>query len=266
MAIQDQYGRIGFFEHFNGIAAAATIADATAGTRYNDVVLIAISGDVAMTYTVDESGGVVGFSGAAGAGDGITLTSAPMQPSTNGVLVAGGRFKVSAATDYQAFVGWQETVSLSETVIPFTLSGSTLTANAAGSCVGFYYDTTATADGWRFMAGDGGVASTSGGLDQARTAATTLGALGVLAGETLTADTWMVWRVEIDPNGAVRGYFGDETMANSLSLTLVASLKAGVIDQAALHYPIMTLLEASTGDPTHEVDYFFAKGNMDWAA
>ena len=266
MAIQDSYGKIGFFEDFIGAPAASTISDATAGTLFKDVTLVAISGDVAMTHVVDESGGIVAFSAAAGAADGVALLGSPMQPSTNGVIRAGGRFKVSAATDYRAFLGLQETISLSETVNPYTLSAVTLTANAAGNVIGFYYDTQATVDGFRFMAGTNSAAATTGGLSYSRTGATTLGSLGILAGETLTADKWMVWRIEINPDGSAQAYFGDETMANTTGLTLVASLKAGVISSTALYVAHMHLAEQSTGDPTHEVDYFYQYGNRDWAA
>src|SRR3972149_2095578 len=93
MAIQDEFGRIGFFEDFGGYNATASIADATAGTRFNDVTLIAVSGAVDFINTVDESGGVASFSGAAGAGDGIAIVGLPMQPSTNGTIRMGARFK-----------------------------------------------------------------------------------------------------------------------------------------------------------------------------
>ena len=266
MAIQDTYGRIGFFEDFLGAPAASTISDATAGTRWNEVTLVAISGDVAMDHTVDESGGVASFSGAAGAADGVALLGSPMQPSTNGTIVAGGRFKVSAATDYRFFGGLQETISLSETVNPYTLSGTTLTANAAGNVLGFYYDTQATTDDFRFMAGTNSAAATTGALSYALSGATTLGSLGIRCNATLTADKWMVWRIELAPDGSARAYFGDETMANTTGLTLIASLKSGVVSSTALYVAHMHLAEQSTGDPTHEVDYFYQHGNRDWAA
>lgn len=266
MAIQDEFGRIGFFEDFIGAPAASTITDATAGTLFKDVTLVAISGDVAMTHTVDESGGVVAFSGAGGAADGIALLGTPMQPSTNGTIVAGGRFKVSAATDYRAFVGLQETISLSETVNPYTLSGTTLTSNAAGNVVGFYYDTQATTDDFRFMAGTNSAAATSGRIAIPGNINSTLGSLGVRCNVTLTADTWMVWKLELHPDGSCDAWFGDETMANKNGLTWIGKLAPGVISATALYVAHMHLAEQSTGDPTHEVDYFYQKGNRDWAA
>lgn len=266
MAIQGGNGKIGFREDFAGIGAAATISDATAGTRWNDITLIAISGDVAMTHLVTESGGIAQFSGAAGAADGIVLTSSPMRPSTNGTLVVGGRFKASAVTDYRAFLGFQETVSLSETVNPFTLSGTTLTDNDGGEAVGFYYDTAATVDDFRFLSSSAGVADTSAALSFGLNGETTLGALGVRANTTLAADSWMMFRVELDNDGACRGYLGTAGMAKQNGLTLVASIKAGALSPTAFYHPIMHLLESSTGDPLHSVDFFFAEGNRSWAA
>lgn len=262
--IQGGRGKIEVFEDFNGIAAAATISDATAGTRYNDITIIAVSGDVAMDHTVDEGGGVASFSGAAGAADGVVITTSPCIPSGNGTMIVEARCKVSAVTDYRFFCGFQQTVSLSETVNPFTLNGTTLTANAAGEVVGFYYDTQATTDDFRFMAGSNSAASTAAALDYALGGATTLGSLGVRTNTTLTADRWFIARVELDADGTARGYFGDETMANVNGLTHIATLKAGDLSTTVAYFPIVQMLEQSTGDPTHEIDYFLFRANRDW--
>ena len=266
MAIQDSFGKLEFFEDFLGIAASATLADATAGTRYKDVTLIAVSGDVTFTFTVDESGGVASFnSDASGAADGIALTSSPMIPSSNGQLIMVGRWKASAVTDYRFFCGWQETVSLSEPVNPFTLNGTTLTANDGGQVAGFYYDTQADVDDVRFMASSDGTASTNAAVSQALEGSTDLGSLGIVSGATLAADAWMVARVELGVDGTVRAYFGDESMLLKRGLTLITTLKAGTLDQNAAYHPVMHLAQQSTGNPTHEVDYFGATGHRDWA-
>ncbi len=266
MPIQDGFGKIGFFEDFQGLTDDddITLSDA-APIQWNQVLMVPISGDVAQNVVVDESGGVVSFSGAAGAADGIALLSAPMQPSGNGTLVVVGRWKASAVTDYRVFFGWQETADRDETVNPFTLSGTTLTDNNGGQVVGFYFDSQATVDGFRFMSSSDGTADTTAACTS-RTGATTLGTLGILAGETLAADSWIVARVEIDPDGAARGYLGAAGSANQNGLTLVCSLDAGTLDADALYHPHMHLAEQSTGDPTHEVDYFGATGNRDWTS
>ena len=270
MAIQSVFGKWKVFEDFNGLVATTTISDATA-VRYNDLSLIAISGDTDMVSTVDESGGVMAFTGAGGAGDGVAIISSPMQPSTDGSIVMEARFKNSSATDFRCWVGWQETVSLTETVNPFTLSGTTLTSNDGGNAVGFYTDTGASTDDFRFHASLDGTELTTAACRTGAgiTAATTLGALGIGAGVTLTADSWYIARVIIHPGGTVEGWFGHTTMNGGAALgpRLVARLTAeGAVDQTALYYPIIMLLANSTGDPTPEIDYFGATANRDWAA
>lgn len=271
--IQSVFGKIRVFEDFNGIGATASIADATAGTRFNDVCLIAQSGQTEIDHTVDESGGVVSFTGAGAAADGICIVSSPLQPSRNGTIVMEARFKNGSATDMRAWVGWQETVALAELVNPFTLSGTTLTSNDGGNAVGFYADTQATTDDFRFHASLDGAELTAApiyvpgnlrGLSGQNT--TTLGALGVRAGVTYTADSWYTARVEIDPSGEARGYFGHTSMAGAAGLQLICRLLPGTLDQTALMFPVLYLVAQSTGDPLHEIDYFGFTGNRDWAA
>ena len=270
MPIQSTFGKVSVFEDFMGLTGAATtISDATS-IRWNDLSLIAVSGDTDINHTVDEGGGVLSATGAGGAGDGLAIITAPFIPSAQGTIVVEARVKNSSATDFRFFLGWQETVSLTEPVNPYTLNATTLTSNAAGEVVGFYYDSQATTDDFRFMAGANSAASTAArvrvgpmvaGLNSN---ATTLGALGIRCGATLTADRWFIARVEIDPNGTARGYFGDETMANSRGLSLIATLESGELSTTAVYYPICQVLAQTTGDPTPEVDYFGAVGNRDW--
>lgn len=270
--IQSVFGKVRVFEDFMGVGATASIADATAGTRFNDVCLVAISGQTEIDHTVDESGGVVSFTGAGGAGDGIAIVTSPFTPAGNGTAVVEARFKNSSATDFRMFLGFQETVSLAEVVNPYTLNATTLTANAAGEVVGFYYDSQATTDDFRFMAGANSSASTAAAVRCGWKVAglnsntTTLGSLGIRAGATLTADRWMVARVEIDNDGTARGYFGEVSMAGSgaHSPFLIATLAPGELSTSAVYFPVLLMVAQSTGDPLHEIDYFGATYNRDW--
>lgn len=267
MAIQDRWGRIGFFEDFYGSAATFSIADATAGTRYKDVCLVAISGQSEIDFTVDESNGVISVNGAGGAADGIAFIGTPMRPDRNGTMSMGARFKNSSATDYRCFVGWQQTASLSETVNPFTLSGTTLTANNGGEAVGFYFDSAATTDDFRFMASSAGTADTTAAVFNHLTSTkTTLGSLGIRCNATIAADKYSVAQVNIDPNGRVEGFFGDESMANTNGLTKIATLDSGTMSATVLYFPVLILVASSTGDPIGEVDYFWCDGNRYWTA
>ncbi len=253
---QDAFGHIGFFEDFQALTDDddQTISDATP-VRWNDVLIVPIAADVAQNVLVDESGGVITFSAGTTAGDGVCLIGVPMQPSGNGTISMGVRFKYSAVTDMQIFVGWQETADRDETVKAFTLSTTTLTANSVGQVVGMYYDTAADTDDWRMMGASDGSAFT-----------TELGALGTRAQSTPVLDEWMVVRVEIDASGRARCFYGDSsTDVTGTGLNRVDSLAAGSLDEDAVYHPVVMLAKASTGDPDMEADYFWAKGHRDWA-
>jgi hypothetical protein len=265
MAIQSGYGKLAFSEDFLGIGATAAIADATAGTRYNDIGLIAISGQTDLDYTVDEPNGVISFTGAGGAADGIVLYSAPMRPDRNGTIWVEARFKNASATDWRQFVGFVSTLNQAEAVNPFTLSTTTLTANNAGEAVGFYTDAAATVDDFRFLSSTAGVADLTAAYSYTLDGQS-VGTLGIRANATLTADSYNIARVEIDPDGTARGYFGHESMRNNTGLTLVATLKAGTLTTSSLYFPICLQVATSTGDPLIEIDYFRGGGNRYWGA
>jgi hypothetical protein len=265
MAVQSTYGKLAFNEDFLGIGATAAIADATAGTRYNDIGLIAISGQTDLDYTVDEPNGVISFTGAGGAADGIVLYSAPMRPDRNGTIWVEARFKNASATDWRQFVGFVSTLNQAEMVNPFTLSGTTLTANNAGEAVGFYTDAGATTDDFRFLSSTAGVADLTAAYSYTLDGQT-VGTLGIRANATLTADSYCIARVEIDPDGTARGYFGHESMRNTTGLTLVATMKSGTLTTTSLYFPVCLQVATSTGDPLIEIDYFRGGGNRYWGA
>lgn len=274
MVVQSGYSKLSVFEDFFGYAATATISDATAGTRYNDLTLAAISGDTVHLNVLDESGGVGSFSGAGSAADGIAATCGVFQPSSNGPIVMEARFKKGTVADHEIFVGWQETIAQAEPVNPFTLSGTTLTSNDGGNVWGFYADADATTDDFRAHASVDGAESTTASVKVGSAVAgisgqatTTLGALGVRSGVTLTADSYYIARLVINPDGSAEAWFGHTTMGTSaLGLVLIARLAAGTLDADALYFAHWYSVDASTGDSLNEIDYFACKGNRDWAA
>lgn len=264
MTIQSDFGRLGTFEDFGGYEASQTISNATV-IRVKDLALAAISGDTTYINTVDESGGIASFvGGAAGAADGIAIYGAPTIPSSNGTLQMEARFKSSSATDGRFFCGWQETVAAAEPIEPFSLSGTTLTANNVGNCVGFYLDTTATTDDIRLMSSLDGTANTTAALGSSIDGSTTLGTLGIRAQATFTADSFIICRVEINVAGGAEGWCGAIGMAEQNGLSPIARMNSGTLDADAVYFPILTIVAASTGQPTHKVDYFQWKGNRDW--
>lgn len=257
---QASNGRVRVWEDFTS-GIAQTLSDATQ-YRHGDLRLAAISGDVAMDIDVTVPNGVATFSGAAGAADGVAIYAMPFKPSGGGTMSMEVRFKASALTSYGFFVGWQETVALAEPVNPFTLSGTTLTSNNGGNVFGLYYDTAATTDDVRAHVSLDGTELTTA----TNSAGTAYGALGIRANTTLVAAKWQYARVEIDPNGAARAYWGDQTLSpNNTGPKLIADLKAGNLDVDALYHPIAILVDPSTNDPLHSVDFFGAYGYRDWS-
>ena len=274
MAIQSVFGKINIFEDFTGYTASTAIADATAGTRWNNISLVAISGQTDIINGVTAPNGILTATGAGGAADGLAILGSPFRPDRNGTIVMEARFKGASATDLRVFCGWQETIAYDDTVNPFTLSGTTLTDNDGGEVVGFYTDTAATTDDFRFASSSAGAIDSSAAVRCGpmvaglNSNATTIGSLGIRSGVTLTADSWYIARVEVDPDGTARGYFGHTTMngGGNKGLVLVATLAPGTITTSALLVPHLHLAASSTGDPLLSVDYFGATGNRDWTA
>ena len=257
---QSEWGRIVLEEDFSS-ALAATITDATE-YRYGKFRMAAISGDVAADIVVDEGNGVATFSGAGGAADGIALYTLPFIPAYNGTMTVEARWKSSVVTDYRSFLGFQQTVSVAEPVNPFTLSSTTLTANNGGEVFGLYFDAQATTDDVRMMSSTAGVADTTAINADTGLA---LGALGVRANGTVTADSWQYGRVEIDPDGACRAYYGDVgNDPNNTGPKRVGSIKAGVLSATAALHPMLLLACHSTGDPLFHVDFIRVTAYRDW--
>ena len=253
---QDVFSKIGFFEDFLAQEddGGVIIVDAD-GLRYNNVRLIAVSGDVVMDSTVDEPGGVASFSGAGAAADGIAIISGKLCPN-DGTISMGARFKYAAGADARIFIGFAETVDRDEPANPATISGTTLTVGSTGETFGLYYDTNATTDDFRAIATNG----------TAIDSATGLGTLGARANAALTADSWNVVRVEVDQNGSARAYLGNAV--NDPSGTgpkLVYTLPAGFLSATAQYTPYVLLAAGSTGDELMEVDYVWASGSRDWS-
>ena len=233
------------------------------GLRFNDIFISAVSGQLDIINLKTEPNGVWRFNGAGGAGDGFALTTAPFQPSTQGTISAEVRMKASAVTAWRWYFGMAETIDQDEPVCPFTLSGTTLTANNAGQAFGLYFDTAATTDDVRFMLSSDGVASTT---VTNRKGSAALGSLGTRLNTTLAADSYIYIRAEVDPNGAIRMYYGDVTLdPGNTGPQLVADIAGGSLDQTAFLIPYFFCVDTSTGDANYDVDFFGAMGGRDWA-
>ena len=246
---QGSRGRVEVWEDFMSMLddSGVTIVDAD-GLRYNDIRLNAISGDVTMDTIVTLGGGMATFTGAGGAADGINIATSPFIPA-DGQMWMECRFKYAAYADARVFVGFAETVDRDEAVNPFTLSGTTLTANNTGNTWGIYYDTGATTDDFRAAASSAGVIKSASGT------------LGVRANATLTADKFVVIRVTVDQSGGGEVWMAD---TGAGEMRLVDTIPAGTLSTTAVYHPMAHLAANSTGDELMTVDYFGAGGGRSW--
>ena len=248
---QGSVGRVRVFEDFMSMPddGGLTIVDAT-GVAFNNLRLNAVSGDVVMDQVVTLGGGVASFSGAGAAADGISISTAPLIPA-DGPIVVETRFKYAAWADAQLFVGLQETYDRDEPVNPFTLSGTTLTDNATGNTWGIYYDTAATTDDFRAAASAAGTILSASGT------------LGVRANATLTADAFVIVRVELNPAGGGEIYMDD---GSGKGMRLIDVLPNGSLSTTAVYHPNVHLCAQSTGDELMSVDYVLVEGGRSWTA
>ena len=269
MAIQGEEGKVVWGTDFLGPTEDTdiTVADADSLVR-DDVLVVAVSGDLAINSLITEPNGVWTFSGAGAAADGVGLIGPVARPDRNGTMEVWFRGKVSTAADARFFLGFASTADRDETVNPFTLSGTTLTANNAGEAVGWYFDSSATTDLMRFMSSTAGTADTTASVFNHQTGVqTTLGSLGIGATSmTLTADKYFMCKIEMDNDGTVRGYIGDETMAGAKGMKLIATLRAGTMGITSLYNPLCMAVAQSTGDPLWSIDFFKGRYNRYWGA
>lgn len=245
---QSQFGEIRVFEDFTGIDPDTTWA---AGGFHIGGVSVASVNEGSVEGTVDEPGGIIAFTTDTGDNDNVAVYTAPLK-AADGPLVMEARFKYSNV-DCAVFAGFTETLALDTPVMPAEFATTTMTYNGTGAMVGMQYDVDGTTDDFRAVFGDAGAALTGNGADAA----------GTRANATLTADRWFIVRVEVDPSGAARCYFGDQTAGSQMKL--IKSISTGIPTDVVL-FPTLILENRSGAARVLEVDYFYSRGYRDWAA
>jgi len=248
---QSEFGELEVFEDFLGFDPDYVWA---AGGFAIGQVSIASVNEGTIESTVDESGGVVAITSDTGDNDNFAMYSAPMVAGSNGPLAMEARFKLNNVTTLSSvFCGFTETLDKTTPVMPAEFATATMTYNGTGAMAGIQFDIDGTTDDFRAVFGDAGAALTGNGAD----------ANGTRANATLTADRWYIVRVEIDPNGAARVYFGDGT--NTSQMRLVKSISSGIPTDVVL-FPVLMQENRTAGAVVTEVDYFRARGYRDWNA
>ena len=262
-------GIIRFHNDFTGAAmtSAAGVPLALQNVLGGGVGLVGVGTGV-LANTVDEPGGIIDMLTDTNDNDNAVLFAGTFKPADGGMWMEC-RFKITdsvATTRAAAFIGFTETLAMDTPVMPAETATATTTYNGTGGMAGFVMDSDATTIAWRFVAGDAGVAlATVAGPGAAALAPGAVGgAIGILANkQTLTADRWYLFRVEITPAGIARGYFGD--IGSGDNLVLVGSNTTALGTTDCFH--AIAMGENRSGANEHfEVDYFEGEGYRDWAA
>ena len=154
------------------------------------------------------------------------------------------------------FAGFMETMVLATPVMAAEYASTTMTINGSGGVAGLQYDLDGTnPDVFRPASGDGGAVTGTNKSGTAITATTTTS-----SGQTVTADAFVVARVEISPSGRI-----DYLLAADKELTLVESI-TGAVTASDLFYAVLMLENREAAAKEFEVDYVYARGFRDWTA
>jgi hypothetical protein len=177
-------------------------------------------------------GGVLRLtSGDAGTGlaaDQVQIVQALQWQASNGDLCLETRFKISQITEAYAFIGFTDLAATLEAPVISAGSADTITTNASDA-VGFMFDTRMTTDEW-FMTGV-----------KANTDAT-----HASIGSAPVADTYAVFRIEVNADGDATFYYNGEVVG-----TVADAVTAGT-DLT----PTITIGKLSTTTSiTADVDY-----------
>lgn len=246
---QGELGIIEVREHFTGGPVDGGTVNASGG--FIGQVGYASVNEGSLAMTVDEPGGILAATTDTGDNDNFALWAGPFKPADGGMIMEV-RFKYSNV-DCAIWTGFTETLSLATPVMPSEFATATMTYNGTGGLVGIQYDVDGTTDDFRAVMGDGGAATASAGN-------------GTRANATVTADKWFIARIEVDPDGTARVYFGHSGLASNQGLQLVKTYAAGGITTTDVFHAALMIENRSANARILETDYFFAKGYVDWTS
>lgn len=239
---QGSYGTIfqknDFTSSFEDVTWAATSVDLGEGWYMVSV------NEGTIQKVNDEDGGVIQFLTDVGNGDNVVLLSGPFKPA-NGSISLEARFKVADDIANTAlWIGFSETMAQGTPVMPSEFSGTAMTYNGSGGMVGLMWDSDATTNAWRALAGDGGAVSNSGNY----------GANGTVATEAAVADEYDIVRVNLYADGRAEVWHDDE---------LVASGQTSLTD-TDVFYAVVMCETRTAAALEFEVDYVAVEAVRDW--
>ena len=257
---QGSRGKTYIFEDmFGGFADGAWAAT---GVGQVGQMLFTSVNEGALAPTLDEPGGILAVTTDVGDDDNWAGFAGGFKPADGGMWMET-RLKIVdsvAATRAAVWVGFAETLSLTTPVMPFETATATTTYNGTGGMAGFGFDSDATDIDFRFAAGDAGAAlATAAGQVGGAVGA----ALGIRTNGTMTADRWMIFRVEVRPDGLARGWYGGIDTGNELRFIGRSTAALGTGD--TFHAVVMIENRAAANEIL-EIDYVEIEGNRDWLA
>jgi len=212
------------FDDFLGdvVADQWNFTEGTDSTTSDGAIVEGVNG--VFRLTAGDSAGTI-------AADGAQLNSALNWKANQGNLVFEARFKLAAITTVCIFAGFTDTKALEG---PASLAGTTYTTNATDA-VGVLFDTEATTDTWRLV----GVAND-------------VDASHVNTGLAPEADTYMVWRIEVDTAGKAT-FYKDGAQIGSLS---------GAVTPAVALTPVFVIRpEGAVAGRTMDIDWVCVSAN-----
>jgi len=277
---QGSFGRVRAWNDFTAIppiSAADTVALANGSLLGGGWALCGVN-EGTVIAVVDEPGGVLSLTTDTADNDSHWISAGCWSPADGGmkmeVRLKSADYAI-ATSGSAVFVGFVETFAVGTPVMPLEISTSTATYNATPGFVGFLFDSDATDNPtvpsaqtktglyYRFVVGDAGARLAS--KDYNGTAGPALGIDAEVNsnGTTMTGDRWLVFRIEVDPDGLARGYVGDMVNGEKGAQRLVGESTAALGTGDQFH-AVAGIENRHAGAEVLEIDYAFAEGYRDW--
>ena len=247
------FGEIRAFNDFTGTQGTLPVWNATSVDLTGGWGLYSVN-EGTINDVKDEEGGVIQFLTDTGDNDNAAIVAGPFKPS-NGGCVIEARFKVADDLNVALFAGFMETMVVATPVMAAEYATATMSIAGSGGVAGVQYDMDGTTDFFRAASGDGGAVTGKNQKGTTITATTTTS-----SGQTVTADKFVVARVEISPNGRI-----DYLLAADTELTQFESI-TGAITASDLFYAVLMIENREAAAKEFEVDYVYARGFRDWTA
>ena len=239
MANVGEYGKIEIRDHFTGLPTGTMgttrLQFGTQGWQYCCVN----EGSFAMVE--DEPGGVIQVTTDTADNDNFFACAGPFKPADGGCYMEV-RLKMADITTGALYVGWSETLDASTPVMPLEFATATMTYGGTGGIAGMSFDSDGTTADWRAGFGDGGAVNSAADAN------------GTRAYEAAVNDEYDVIRVYVGPDGHAECY---------LNGRLIKSVKS-VVTTTDVGWMCLGIENRSAAASVLEVDYFLARGYVDW--